>query len=203
MDDTETLRRVAQSALLGGAGGLRLNGPEHLRAIRRDTNLPIIAILKNYAEGQLRITPDFASAASLAEAGADIIALDCTGRRHPHGEPWQEIVRGIHEDLGLLAMADVATLREGILAAEAGADIIAPTLHGYTDETKDALGFHPELVTALVRETGKTIIAEGNVSTPALARAALDAGAWCVVVGSAITRPCAITATFVEAMGKS
>jgi putative N-acetylmannosamine-6-phosphate epimerase len=200
MEDTDTLRRVARSAVLGGASGLRLNSPEHVRAVRLDTNLPIIAIQKSYAGGQPRITPDFASAAGLAAAGADIIALDCTDRKHLHGEPWREIVRRIHDELELLVMADIATLREGILAAEGGVDIVAPTLHGYTEETKGTFGFHPKLVTALARETGKPIIAEGNVSTPALARAALDAGAWCVVVGSAITRPGTITATFVEAI---
>jgi glucokinase-like ROK family protein len=200
MEDTETLRRVARSAVMGGASGIRLNSPEDVRAVRLDTSLPIIAIQKSYAGGQLRITPDFASAQALADAGASIIALDCTDRVHPHGEPWRDIVRRIHEELGLLVMADIATLRDGVLAAEGGADFVAPTLHGYTEETKDTFGFHPELVTALARETGKPIIAEGNVSTPQLARIALEAGAWCVVVGSAITRPGSITAGFVEAI---
>jgi len=200
MEDTETLRRVARSAVMGGASGIRLNSPQDVRAVRLDTNLPIIAIQKSYEGGQLRITPDFASAKALAEAGADIIALDCTDRPHLYGEPWREIVRRIHEELGLLVMADIATLHDGILAAEGGADIVAPTLHGYTEETKATFGFHPELVTALARETGKPVIAEGNVSTPALARIALEAGAWSVVVGSAITRPGSITATFVEAI---
>ncbi|MBS1822713.1 MAG: putative N-acetylmannosamine-6-phosphate 2-epimerase [Acidobacteria bacterium] len=198
MEDTETLRRVARCAVLGGASGLRLNSAEHVRAIRQDTNLPIIAIEKSFIGGQLRITADFASAAALAAAGASIIALDCTDRVHKHGEPWREIVRRIHDELGLLVMADIATLRDGILAAEGGADIVAPTLHGYTEETKHSLGFHPELVAALAKETGKPVIAEGNVSTPALARIALDAGAWSVVVGSAITRPGVITETFVK-----
>jgi glucokinase-like ROK family protein len=169
-----------------------------VQAVRLDTALPIIAIQKSYVNGQLRITPDFASAAALAAAGADIIALDCTGRRHNHGERWQEIVHRIHGELGLLVMADIATLQEGILAAEGGVDIVAPTLHGYTEETKDTPGFHPELISSLARETGKPVIAEGNVSTPELARTALEAGAWSVVVGSAITRPGTITATFIE-----
>jgi glucokinase-like ROK family protein len=200
MEDTETLRRVARSAVLGGASGLRLNSAHDVRAVRLDTDLPIIAIQKSYMGGQLRITPDFAAAAALASAGATIIALDCTDRVHPHGEPWREIVRRIHDELGLLVMADIATLREGIDAAHAGVDLIGTTLHGYTEETQETPGFHPELVTALARETGKPIIAEGHVSTPPLARTALDAGAWCVVVGSAITRPGTITAGFVEAM---
>ena len=200
MEDTETLRRVALSAALGGAAGLRLNSPEHVRAVRAGTSLPIIAIQKSYQGGELRITPDFASAKALADAGASIIALDCTGRPHLHGEPWRDIVRRIHDELGLLVMADIATLREGILAAQGGVDIVAPTLHGYTDETKGSLGFHFELVAALARETGKPIIAEGNVSTPTLARTAIQAGAWSVVVGSAITRPGIIAASFVDAL---
>lgn len=200
MEDTETLRRVARSAILGGASGLRLNSPEHVRAVRLDTSLPLIAIQKSYSGGHLRITPDFASAKALADAGADIIALDCTGRPHPHGEPWRDIVRRIHDELGLLVMADVATLRDGIVAAQGGADIVAPTLHGYTEDTQHTFGFHPELVAALACETAKPVFAEGNVSTPELARAALQAGAWSVVVGSAITRPGSITATFVEAI---
>jgi glucokinase-like ROK family protein len=203
MEHTETLRRVAQSAALGGASGFRLNSPEHVRAVRQNSSLPIIAIQKTYKGGQLRITPDFASAKELADAGADIIALDCTDRTHVYGEPWREIVRRIHEELGLLVMADIATLEDGIRAAEAGVDFVAPTLHGYTEETKGSFGFHPELVTALAQKTGKPVIAEGNVSTPALARRAIDAGAWCVVVGSAITRPGTITSTFVEALKRT
>lgn len=200
MEDTETLCRVAQSAALGGASGFRLNSPEHVRAVRQNTSVPIIAIQKTYQGGQLRITADFASAKELADAGADIIALDCTDRVHVYGEPWREIARRIHEELGLLVMADIATLEDGMRAAEAGVDFVAPTLHGYTEETKGTFGFHPELVTALADKTGKPIVAEGNVSTPALARRAIEAGAWCVVVGSAITRPGTITNTFVEAL---
>ena len=200
MDDTETLRRMAQSAVLGGAMGLRLNSPEHVRAIRGDSHLPIIAIQKNLRGGKLRITPDFDSAALLAAAGADIIALDCTDSLHTHGEPWRDIVRRIHAELGLLVMADIATLREGVNAAEAGVDLVGTTLNGYTDETSGNLGFSSQLVSDLVRETGLPIVAEGHINTPALARRALDSGAWCVVVGSAITRPGTITEGFVRAM---
>jgi len=44
------------------------------------------------------------------------------------------------------------------------------------------------------------IVAEGRIATPQQARAALDAGAWTVVVGGAITRPELITARFVAAL---
>lgn len=200
MDDIETLRRVARSTIRGGAKGLRLNSPELVRVVRCDTALPIIGIQKSYNNEQLRITPDFASARMLADAGANIIALDCTDQVHVHGEPWRIIARRIKEELGLLVMADIATVREGVLAAEADVDIVAPTLRGYTEETQNDLGFRPDFIRSLVDETGKPVFAEGNISTPAFARASLDAGAWCVVVGTAITRPGAIATTFVHAM---
>jgi len=48
----------------------------------------------------------------------------------------------------------------------------------------------------------KPVICEGRVHTPADAKAAMDAGAWAVVVGTAITHPTSITSWFVEAAGK-
>jgi N-acetylmannosamine-6-phosphate 2-epimerase/N-acetylmannosamine kinase len=200
MEDTATLRRVARSAVLGGARGLRLNSADDIRAIRLDTALPIIGIQKSYRQEQLRITPTFADAKALADAGADIVALDCTDRAHPYGEPWREIVARIQSELNVLIMADIATLREGIAAAAAGCDLIGTTLNGYTEETSGHCGFDPRLVADIARETGRPVVAEGHIGTPAEARWALDSGAWCVVVGSAITRPGTITSAFVRAI---
>ena len=60
---------------------------------------------------------------------------------------------------------------------------------------------------ALVRQAvsefpDKPVICEGRVHTPADAKAAMDAGAWAVVVGTAITHPTSITSWFVEAASK-
>jgi glucokinase-like ROK family protein len=200
LDDTETIRRVAGAAILGGAAGLRLNSAEHIVAIRRDSSLPIIGIKKQYVNGQLRITPDFAAAAELAAAGADIIALDCTHREWTSGDPWQLIVQRIHQELNLPVMADVSTLEEALAAAAAGADIIGPTLNGYTEETKRGPGFNWSLLRDMVQKAGRPIIAEGQISTPEEAKRALQIGAWSVVVGSAITRPGVITAQFVRTL---
>ena len=49
-------------------------------------------------------------------------------------------------------------------------------------------------------EEGKRYIAEGRIHTPAQARLALDAGAFAVVVGTAITHPASITGWFKGAM---
>ena len=202
MEDTEVLRRVAQSVVMGGAEALRLNSAADIRAIRRDTQLPIIGIQKAYQDGALRITPDYAAARALAAAGASVIALDCTDRTHAFGEPWREIVQRVQSELHLPVMADIATLREGMAAAEAGVELIGTTLNGYTAETADAHAFDWALLRDLVRLTGKAIVAEGHLAAPQDAARAIEEGAWCVVVGSAVTRPGAITSGYRAAVDR-
>ena len=200
LEDVDALRRLALACLEGGARGLRLNGGECIAAVRPYTGVPIIGLKKTYLDGRVRITPDLAAAAELAKAGADIIAVDCTDRVWPAGEPWQQLVRRIHQELHLPVMADIATLEEARAAAAAGADMIGTTLHGYTKQTEHARGFSWSLLEDVIRETGRPVVAEGHISKPEEARRAMLAGAWCVVVGSAITRPGSITADFVHAV---
>lgn len=200
LEHTDTIRRIAKAAIRGGAAGLRINSPEHIAAIRQDTDRPIIGIKKQYFGDKLRITPDFASAAELAAAGASIIALDCTKRSWPAGEPWQEIIQRVHIELRLPVMADVATLEEALIAEAAGADFVGPTLHGYTDNTLGHDTFNWDLLAEMYRKLNIPIIAEGHISNPEDARRAVLNGAWCVVVGSAITRPGTITANFTRVM---
>ena len=47
---------------------------------------------------------------------------------------------------------------------------------------------------------GKPLIAEGRIHTPEQARQALDAGAFAVVVGTAITHPATISGWFAAAL---
>ena len=85
-----------------------------------------------------------------------------------------------------MALADCATAADGVAAAASGADLVATTLCGYTAETAGQT--LPAL--ELVREFAKLrrfAVCEGGVRSPAEVRAALDAGADAVVVGSAIT----------------
>lgn len=201
LENTDALRRMAMVSIAGGAAGLRVNSGKDIAAIRRETDVPIIGINKKYSGRELHITPDFASAAELASAGADIIALDCTGRMwHGGGDPWREIIQRVHQEFKLPVMADIATVEEALAAAAAGADFVGMTLNGYTEETKGVHGFNWEMLATLVERAGRPIIAEGHISTPVEARRAIQSGAWSVVVGSAITRPGVITARFVKAM---
>ncbi|MDB4896033.1 MAG: N-acylglucosamine-6-phosphate 2-epimerase, partial [Firmicutes bacterium] len=68
---------MAATAAQAGAAGIRANGVADIAAIRRRVTLPIIGIDKQRdpESGAIIITPDFASARRIVEAGANIVAL--------------------------------------------------------------------------------------------------------------------------------
>ena len=200
LDDVDALRRIAVSVVRGGAGGLRANGVGCVQAFRRETAVPIIGIEKRRIGEEVSITPDFASAKTIANAGADIIALDCTTNRPPTVEPWPEVLRRIQTEIGKPVLADIATFEDALAAQEAGADAIATTLYGFTPETAQFKAVDWKLVERMVGTLRVPLIVEGHISQPEEVRQALDLGAYAVVVGSAITRPESITARFVNAL---
>jgi N-acylglucosamine-6-phosphate 2-epimerase len=201
LDDVDTLTRMASAVLRGGAGGLRAEGVACIAAFRRMTEAPLIGLIKRHdAGGDVYITPDFASARAVSEAGADVIALDCTRRRLREAEPWPELIGRIHEELGRPVCADIATIEDAVAAANAGADAVASTLYGYTSDTEGGRKVSWRLVEELVARMTIPVIVEGHVTQPEEVRKALEMGANSVVVGSAITRPESITARFVRAI---
>ncbi|MGG0642613.1 N-acetylmannosamine-6-phosphate 2-epimerase [Sporosarcina gallistercoris] len=194
------MSKMALAAKLGGAAGIRANSVEDIQAIKKEVDLPIIGIIKkDYPNEAVFITPTFKEISALAEEGVDIIALDGTDRMRPGNRTFAQLLSQAKEAFPeQLFMADVSTLEEGILAVEAGADIVAPTLAGYTPYSKDVNPL--ELVKQLVEKVNVPVIAEGNFDTPDKARLAIRAGAHAVVVGSAITRPMKITEKFALAI---
>jgi N-acylglucosamine-6-phosphate 2-epimerase len=87
-----------------------------------------------------------------------------------------------------------------VQAAAAGADLVASTLSGYTGPGPEPAEPDVDLVRRLAG-AGLATVAEGRVRHPEQARAAREAGAVAVVVGSAITRPEHVTRWFVDALG--
>ena len=195
----QTMAKMAIAARAGGAAAIRANGPDDIRAIKRAVDLPVIGLYKIGLSG-VYITPTFDAAAQIAVAGADVIALDCTGRPRPDGVALGDLLARIQAELGLPAFADVSTLGEARAAAAAGAAMAAPTLSGYTESSPAQAGPDFELLRRMIAELPIPVIAEGRIETPEQARRALDMGAWAVVVGSAISRPRTITARFVRAL---
>ncbi len=192
---------MARAAEAGGAKGIRANGEEDIAAIRAVTDLPIIGIAKIWDDRfPVYITPGFAQAAQIAEAGADIIGLDATERPRD-GEPVERLIGRIRGELGKEVFADIATPEEGRAAHAYGATYIATTLSGYTEETASRKTEAPdlELLSALVAAVPAPVVAEGRFDTPELVAEAFRRGAHAVVVGTAITNPREITRKFAQA----
>jgi glucokinase-like ROK family protein len=199
---SDAIARFAQAVLLAGAAGIRANGAEDIKAIRQLGPVPLIGIRKTlWQDGLIMITPSMEDARSLVDAGADMIALDCT-RRGVESGALQRLAQ-VRDVLRVPVLADIATLDEARAAQDAGADAVLSTLRGYTADTRDVLAFDPSFISALVRSVSVPVIAEGRILTPHHARAALEAGAFAVVVGSAITRPKEIARRFVREMERA
>ncbi len=188
----------AQAAAAAGAAGIRANGPADIRDIHAAVPLPIIGIQKRVQpDGKVLITPSFEDAQALVEAGASMIALDCTRRGQASGALHR--LHRIKAELRVPVLADIATLVEAQEAADAGADFVLSTMRGYTDDTAHLQSFDPQFIAQLVSAIRVPVIAEGHIDSPQLARQALRAGAFAVVVGSAITRPQLVTQGFAQA----
>lgn len=72
---------MAKAAQWGGAAGIRANMPEQIRTIKAAVDLPVIGLYKQWEPGtDVFITPNLEAAREVWEAGAEIIALDCTAQ---------------------------------------------------------------------------------------------------------------------------
>lgn len=193
---------MAAAAAAGGAVGLRAEGADDIAAVAAATGLPVIGIRKTgrSASGGVFITPGYSDAELVVAAGASIVATDGTARPRPDGHDLKTLIRRIHDELGVPVMADVDNLESGRHAEEAGADVLATTLSGYTGTGAVPSGPDIELIATLVRTSPLPVIAEGRYWTPEAVARAFAAGAYAVVVGTAITNPLAITRRFIAAL---
>ena len=192
----------AKAAEEGGAVGIRCNSARDVREIKEAVGLPVIGLIKNqYPPYEPYITATMAEVKALVAAGADIVAVDCTLRERVDELSPAGFIAQIRAEFPSLAlMADVATLREGLAAAESGVDFVGTTLSGYTPQSQGAPSPDFALVEQLVARTAVPVIAEGRIRTPQQAGQMIGLGAFCVVVGGAITRPLEITKGFVTAL---
>lgn len=200
MRDPRTMTQIAQAAVIGGAAAIRAQGLEDIASIRAAVTVPLIGLVKVGSDGVF-ITPTLGMALAVADAGADVVALDGTGRPRPDGRTFAETVQAFKTQRPhCLLMADISTYDEGVAAAEAGAHLVGTTLAGHTDYSRQGAGPDFELLERLVADLDVPVLAEGRIHTPALAAEALRLGAHSVVVGTAITHPTSITSWFVDAL---
>ncbi|SFI70701.1 MULTISPECIES: N-acetylmannosamine-6-phosphate 2-epimerase [Microbacterium] len=200
MRDPRTMAQIARAAVIGGAAGIRLQGLDDIREAA-DLDVPVIGLWKDGKDGVF-ITPTLAHARAVADAGADIVAIDGTRRPRPDGLTLAETIAGLRDTHDVLVMADCGSLDDALAAEAAGADILGTTLSGYTGERPKTAGPDLELIARVRAACTAPIMAEGRIHSPADARAAREAGADAVCVGTAITHPATITSWFVAALGE-
>lgn len=194
--------KMAKAAKWAGAVGIRANIPEQIKAIREAVDLPIIGLWKIWHDDtDVFITPTLEAARAVYEAGADIIAMDCTEQVTHEGTRAYELLPQVQAAFPeAMTFADVSTYDEAKRAVAMGADIVGPTLYGYTEATKHIEEPNMREFARICRDFGSEayIIMEGHVYTPEDAMKCIFLGAHSVVVGSAITRPHLIAKRFVD-----
>lgn len=198
LDSPLHLEALGRASLASGARIVRLQGVRNIGPVGSALRVPVIGLIKRHFESSpVYITPTREEVEALLGTDCEIVSLDATRRKRPSGERLESLIRMIHES-GRLVMADCDTPETVDHAVASGADILASTLSGYTDESPKQRG--PDL--GLVRymaATGLPAIAEGRYSEPWQVQAARMAGADGVVIGAAINDPIKQTSRFREA----
>lgn len=200
MRNPQAMAQMAASAVAGGAAAVRVQGLADIQFTRSAVEVPVIGLWKDGHEGVF-ITPTAHHALAVASAGAHVVAIDGTRRPRPDGLTLEQTIARVHAETPALVMADCGSFDDAAAAVDAGADLIGTTLAGYTGERPKTDGPDLELLAAIAgADLGRPLVAEGRIHTPTQARAALDAGALAVVVGTAITHPSSITGWFDDAL---
>ena len=196
--------RMAKAAEEGGARGIRANTKADITEIKKNVDLPVIGIVKkNYADSEVYITPTMAEVKELAEARAEIIAMDATVNLRPGKITLDQFFKTAREQYpNQMFMADCSTVEEALHAAAIGFDFIGTTLVGHTKQSEGMRIENNdfEIIREILRKSKTPVIAEGNINTPEKAARVLELGCYSVVVGSIITRPQVITRNFVKAI---
>lgn len=201
MEGASIMSAYANAAEIGGAIGIRATGSDNIKAIQQKTNLPILAINKVWYEGNnVYITPTISDAKEILDLGIEMIAVDITNRERPKESVIEilEYIQVNYPQVVVVGEIDCVSVLTGDILAKI--DMVSTTLKGYTPGTEDYKKYDTTLISEIKEVCELPIVAEGKIDTPENARAALDAGAHCVVVGTAITIPERITERFIKEM---
>jgi len=198
----ETMAQMARACELGGAAAIRCQGLSDIAAIKGRVEVPVIGLWKEGHDG-VYITPTARHAIACVNAGADVVAIDATAALRPDGTTFEEQVAAVRAACDTPIMADCATIEDIRRGVACGCDLVSTTLSHGTNAIDCGLADGPDL--PLLRQAveefpGFPVICEGRVHTPADAAAAIRAGAWAVVAGTAITHPTSITSWFAAAL---
>ncbi len=202
VEEKSVMYLMARAAKQAGAPAIRTSSIRDVIAIKEETGLPVIGLIKIQYEGfESYITPTMKEVDELVEAKADVIALDCTNQKRGDGKSISEFISEVREKYPeAVLMADISTYEEGVNAWKLGVDIVGTTMSGYTPYTPKTDGPDYELARRLSETLDIPVIGEGRVHSPEQAVEMLKTGAHAVVVGGAITRPLEIAQRFMKAV---
>lgn len=202
VEEKSIMYLMARAAKQAGTPAIRTSSIRDVVAIKEETGLPVIGLVKIQYEGFERyITPTMKEVDALVEAGSDVIALDCTEQKRGDGKTISEFISEVRAKYPkAVLMADISTYEEGVNAWKLGMDIVGTTMSGYTPQSPKLDGPDYELVKKLSETIDVPVIGEGRVHSPQQAVDMLKAGAYAVVVGGAITRPLEIAQRFIKAV---
>ena len=202
VEEKSIMYLMARAAKQAGTPAIRTSSIRDVIAIKQETGLPVIGLIKVKYEGfESYITPTMKEVDELAAAGADVIALDCTNQKRGDGKTVSEFITEVRAKYPqAILMADISTFEEGVNAWKLGVDLVGTTMSGYTSYSPKLPGPDYELIWRLSETVTVPVIGEGRIHEPAQAVQALEAGAFAVVVGGAITRPLEIAQRFMQAV---
>lgn len=202
VEEKSVMYLMARAAKQAGSPAIRTSSIRDVVAIKEETGLPVIGLVKVQYEGFDRyITPTMKEVDELVAAGSDIIAFDCTEQKRGDGKTISEYITEVRTKYpDAVLMADISTYEEGVNAWKLGVDLVGTTMSGYTPQSPKLQGPDYELVRRLSETVDIPVIGEGRVHSPEQAVEMLNAGAFAVVVGGAITRPLEIATRFIQAV---
>lgn len=204
VEEESVMYLMARAAKMAGTPAVRTSGIRDVIAIKKETGLPVIGLVKiQYPGYEGYITPTMKEVDELVAAGSDVVALDCTLRKRGDGKTVNQFLEEIRRKYPeIVLMADISNYEEGVNAWKCGVDIVGTTMSGYTDYTPGLDRPDYQLMSRLAAELDIPVIGEGKIHTPEEAVKALDTGVWAIVVGGAITRPLEIANRFMEAVDR-
>lgn len=194
-EDHSTMWRMAVAAKMGGAVGIRANILD-LKSINEHCDLPLLAINKvHYDDCVAEYTNTMKDVDELcALPFVKCIAMEVNDISRHKGElPLEEFVAEVKRKYpNIVIYADCSTYEEAIRAAKWGCDAVSSTDYGYYEghrhRSLPGIQIVEDLVEAL-KGTDIPVIAEGGVNSEEHIKKLVQAGAYNVVIGGAITRP--------------
>lgn len=200
----DSMKKMAACAIMGGAKAVRACWVQDVKAIRSLSDDLIIVGIDKVIDPSKEpgtypiITPTFESAKHVIEAGADVIALDCTPFASRGKEEIVLLLKQIHDAYPEIAiMADTARVEDAKFVADTGyVDIVGNTLSEYVTRSGK---FDKDVVVEYKKQCSNVLVnAEGKIWDLNDMQDAIDTGADMITIGSAVTRPHLVAERFIN-----